>query len=328
MTDKGIAERIKIRRQELGMTQDELATLLNYKSRSSIYKIEIGENDIPHSKISEFARALETTPSYLMGWEPNETSSSDGVSYRIRTIMKYRKLSLSQLADKLSVPESELYSYIYLTPDSEFDYNDPRLFAIAEALEVNNNAFWGYYTFGDDELESYINFLLDKIHKNLTLTEKERAIVSDYINGILTDNDMLSFPENIIPLPKTKMVPLVGTIACGTPILAEENIESMVPMPEHIHADFALRCKGDSMVNARILDNDIVYIRKQETVENGEIAAVLIGNEATLKRFYRYGDTVVLRAENPSCKEFEYKKEQLNEVRILGKAVHFLSEVQ
>lgn len=133
--------------------------------------------------------------------------------------------------------------------------------------------------------------------------------------------------DNIIPLPKTKMVPLVGTIACGTPILAEENIESMVSMPEHIHADFALRCKGDSMINARILDNDIVYIRKQETVENGEIAAVLIDNEATLKRFYRYGDTVVLRAENPTFKEIEYKNEELNDLKILGKAVYFLSKV-
>lgn len=142
-----------------------------------------------------------------------------------------------------------------------------------------------------------------------------------------TKNPEIILPDNIIPLPKTKMVPLVGTIACGTPILAEENIESMVSMPEHIHADFALRCKGDSMINARILDNDIVYIRKQETVENGEIAAVLIDNEATLKRFYRYGDTVVLRAENPSFKEIEYRNEELNDLKILGKAVYFLSKV-
>lgn len=142
-----------------------------------------------------------------------------------------------------------------------------------------------------------------------------------------TKNPEIILPNNIIPLPKTKMVPLVGTIACGTPILAEENIESMVSMPEHIHADFALRCKGDSMINARILDNDIVYIRKQETVENGEIAAVLIDNEATLKRFYRYGDTVVLRAENPTFKEIEYRNEELNDLKILGKAVYFLSKV-
>lgn len=145
---------------------------------------------------------------------------------------------------------------------------------------------------------------------------------------LMGDSKSNTIIPNIIPLPKTKMVPLVGTIACGEPILANENIEEMVPMPEYINADFALRCKGDSMINARILDNDIVYIRQQETVENGEIAAVLIDNEATLKRFYRYGDTVVLRAENPNYKEFEYKKEQLNEIKILGKAVHFLSVVQ
>ena len=149
-----------------------------------------------------------------------------------------------------------------------------------------------------------------------------------WLMGADVPMDSDSTISNIIPLPKTKMVPLVGTIACGEPILANENIEEMVPMPEHINADFALRCKGDSMINARILDNDIVYIRQQETVENGEIAAVLIDNEATLKRFYRYGDTVVLRAENPNYKEFEYKKEQLNEIKILGKAVHFLSVVQ
>lgn len=149
-----------------------------------------------------------------------------------------------------------------------------------------------------------------------------------WLMGADVPMDSDSTISNIIPLPKTKMVPLVGTIACGEPILANENIEEMVPMPEHINADFALRCRGDSMINARILDNDIVYIRQQETVENGEIAAVLIDNEATLKRFYRYGDTVVLRAENPNYKEFEYKKEQLNEIKILGKAVHFLSVVQ
>lgn len=88
-------------------------------------------------------------------------------------------------------------------------------------------------------------------------------------------------------MPKTKKVPLIGTIACGTPILAVENIECDVDMPENIRADFALRCKGDSMIDAHIYDGDIVYIRKQPIVDNGEIAAVIIDDEATLKRFYR-----------------------------------------
>lgn len=177
-------------------------------------------------------------------------------------------------------------------------------------------------------IQRYANGKTKKIPVDAIQSIAKAVNVSDaYIMG-WSDEPIIPQADNIIPLPKTKMVPLVGTIACGEPILANENIEEMVPMPEYINADFALRCKGDSMINARILDNDIVYIRQQETVENGEIAAVLIDNEATLKRFYRYGDTVVLRAENPNYKEFEYKKEQLNEIKILGKAVHFLSVVQ
>lgn len=135
-------------------------------------------------------------------------------------------------------------------------------------------------------------------------------------------------PDNIIPLPKMKKIPLLGTIACGEPILATENIEALVNADENLNADFALRCKGDSMINARIFDGDIVYIREQPDVEDGEIAAVLIGEEATLKRVYKYPTKVVLRPENPLYDDMIYSKEEMNEVRILGKAVAFLSAVR
>lgn len=135
-------------------------------------------------------------------------------------------------------------------------------------------------------------------------------------------------PDNIIPLPKMKKIPLLGTIACGEPILAAENIEALINADENLNADFALRCKGDSMINARIFDGDIVYIREQPDVEDGEIAAVLIGEEATLKRVYKYPSKVVLRPENPLYDDIIYSKEEMNEVRILGKAVAFLSAVR
>lgn len=135
-------------------------------------------------------------------------------------------------------------------------------------------------------------------------------------------------PDNIIPLPKMKKIPLIGTIACGEPILAAENIEALINADENLNADFALRCKGDSMINARIFDGDIVYIREQPDVEDGEIAAVLIGEEATLKRVYKYPSKVVLRPENPLYDDMIYSKEEMNEVRILGKAVAFLSAVR
>lgn len=140
-----------------------------------------------------------------------------------------------------------------------------------------------------------------------------------------SDAESVALPDNILPMPVTYTVPLLGTIACGEPILAAENIEDNVEVPEHIHADFALRCKGDSMINARIHDGDIVYIRQQPTVNNGEIAAVLIGDEATLKRVYVYEDHVVLQPENPAYEPLVYFKDAMQAVRILGKAVGFTS---
>lgn len=131
--------------------------------------------------------------------------------------------------------------------------------------------------------------------------------------------------DNIVVFPKMNRIPLVGTIACGTPVLATQNLDGEVTVPEEINADFALRCKGDSMIDARIMSGDIVYIRQQPTVENGEIAAVLIDDEATLKRVYVSDDTVTLVACNSKYQPFVYSGEQLNQIRILGKAVGFTS---
>lgn len=132
----------------------------------------------------------------------------------------------------------------------------------------------------------------------------------------------------IIPMPTMRKVPLIGSIACGTPILAEENCEGEVDVPDHVRADFALRCKGDSMINARIFDGDIVYIRQQESVEHGEIAAVIIDDEATLKRVYLYEDHISLEAENPQYRPLVYWEAEMNNVRILGRAVAFTSVIR
>ena len=148
----------------------------------------------------------------------------------------------------------------------------------------------------------------------------------DYLLG-RNGFDVFSVP-NVEPLPDFKSVPLIGTIACGTPTLAEENIEEYVKMSKSIKADFALRCKGESMINARIFDGDIVFIRQQPDVENGEIAAVLIENEATLKRVYKYPTRIELRAENPMFPALNFEDEELRNIRIIGKAVAFISTVR
>jgi len=151
----------------------------------------------------------------------------------------------------------------------------------------------------------------------------------DYLVGRSFDDSASDVMiPNVIPMPETRKIPLVGAIACGGPILANENIEEYINIPKDLAGDFALICKGDSMINARIFDGDIVYIRQQDTVENGEIAAVLIDSEATLKRVKIYKDHIILEPENPMYKPLTYWNEEMNTVRILGKAVAFTSTVR
>lgn len=118
-------------------------------------------------------------------------------------------------------------------------------------------------------------------------------------------------------------VPIIGAIACGSPILAVENIEEYVPLPKDVVADFCLRCAGDSMINARINDGDLVYIRQQPDVDDGQIAAVLIGEETTLKRVYKRQDTLILRPANPLYEDMIFVGPELNDIEILGRAVAF-----
>ena len=200
-----LASRVRERRAMLGLSQEELAERMGYRSKSSITKLEKGVNGLPQSKLEELASALETTPAWLLGIEAAPASPPPG-----------------------------------------FD-----------------------------------------------------------------------------PLPEMTRVPLVGSIACGTPITAEQNIERYIGVPAAWHADFALTCHGSSMAPT-ICDGDIVCIRRQPEVEQGEIAAVRIGEEATLKHFHRQGNTVMLLADNAAvCPPMIFAGPQLNEIQIEGRAVGF-----
>lgn len=127
-------------------------------------------------------------------------------------------------------------------------------------------------------------------------------------------------PPGYQPMPEMVSVPLVGRIACGDPITAEENIEGHTSIPAQWHASFTLMCEGASM-EPSIHDGDLVAIRIQPTVENGQIAAVRIENEATLKRVYLYEDHIELRPENPAYPSIIRFGENMNDVHIEGKAV-------
>lgn len=142
--------------------------------------------------------------------------------------------------------------------------------------------------------------------------------VADFY-GVLID-DLLSV--NI----KENLVPLVGYIAAGSPILAEENIEDYYNIDKRIKADFCLKVKGDSMIGSHILDGDIAFIKSQPTLENGEIGAVLVsGNTATLKKVYVNKDNVILQPSNVNYQPIIISGQDLTEFRILGKLVANLS---
>lgn len=126
-----------------------------------------------------------------------------------------------------------------------------------------------------------------------------------------------------------KKIPVIGIIAAGVPILSQEDIQGYEYVTPNENIDFCLKVKGDSMINARIYNGDIVFIHKQCEVENGEIAAVQIDGEvATLKRVYYVDGNIILRPENPNYTDMVFSKKDKKIVQILGKAVSFKSEVR
>ena len=121
-------------------------------------------------------------------------------------------------------------------------------------------------------------------------------------------------------LPQAKEIPIVGRVRAGAPVLAEENIEGFLTVGNEIARGkeiFALKAKGDSMIEDGILEGDHVIIRRQDTAEDGDIGCALIGNEATLKRFQRKGNQITLKPANPKYEPIIVSK---GECRILGKA--------
>ena len=129
-----------------------------------------------------------------------------------------------------------------------------------------------------------------------------------------------NLPKEIRPAVKRRYKYL-GEIACGEPIFADEQYETYIDLESDTNADFVLKAKGDSMINARIQDGDMVFIKEQPDVNDGEIAAVIIDDEATLKRVYKYDDHISLCSENPRYKPINIKADDGKNIRIIGKAV-------
>ncbi len=140
-----------------------------------------------------------------------------------------------------------------------------------------------------------------------------------------SSEDSSLLPPNIIPMPKMKKVPLIGTIACGAPIYAEEQYGQFADVDSDVHCDFALRASGDSLDIKNLLSNGVNGVRLQDTVNDGEIAAVILDDEATLKRIRRIpGGITALEACNPTYAPIYIGAPgETRTARILGKAVAF-----
>lgn len=179
---------------------------------------------------------------------------------------------------------------------------------------------------GKNDLSQYVNGKVEPGQTKLAILGMALGVSETWLMGYDVPRDRestVNTPAGFFPVPDTYTVPRVGAIACGTPIIAEQNIETYDAVPNRIRCDFTLVCKGDSMVGAGIEDGDVVYIRQQPEVENNEIAAVMIDGEATLKYFKRVGDMVLLSPANREYEPIIVSGESLGKVKIVGKAVGF-----
>lgn len=184
---------------------------------------------------------------------------------------------------------------------------------------------------GKSSISTYLSGEYEPKQRNIYKIAQALNVSEAWLMGydVPSSTEYKSIPNGFNPLPRTVKKPRLGVISCGDPIMSEENFDGYDEVPEHINCDFTLLCEGDSMIGARICDGDTVYIKQQPTVENGQIAAILIdGTEKLLKRVYITDDSIVLQAENPAYPPRSFFKEDMNRVSIIGRAVGFYSNIK
>lgn len=313
-----IGSKIQERRKELGWTQEELAAKMGYKSKSSINKIELGINDIPQSKIVLFAEALNTTPAYLMGWE-NEQELL--ISERVSKVIKGLRgdQSLRAFADKCGVSHTTIDNLEKGLDARTGKPTQVKLSTLARIFEACNVPSDMAYLamMADDGASDLFDALIEG---NLYGTSNGDGTVRKF--GPSSRSHLSMIGANVRPVSR-KRLPMLGNVACGEPTFADEQHDTFVDAVSDVGADFCLTAKGDSMINARIFDGDILFVKQQESVDDGEIAVVLIEDETTVKRVYydKENNVITLMPENPTHKPMRFEGAKLEQIRILGKVV-------
>ncbi|MFP5528346.1 helix-turn-helix domain-containing protein [Peptococcus simiae] len=314
-------ERLKELRIDSELTQQEIADTLNL-SKSTISMYENGKRLPEYETLEAIADFFNVDMDYLTGKSDYENIHAEMMKLKEKD-GDMKGLSSFSSANGLTLETSDMNEIRHRIKQRReelgLSYQN-----LAEKTGLSKSTLQRY------ETASIKNLPLDK----LEALAKALSVSPAYLMGwqendnIVSEDIDLSSYDNILPI-KTKKIPLLGEIACGVPIYADEDRESYVEVGTDIRADFALRAKGDSMIGAYIRDGDIVFIRRQPTVEEGEIAAVIIDDEATLKRvyFHKEIDAVELRADNIAYKSLIYSGPELEQLHILGKAIAFQSDV-
>lgn len=181
---------------------------------------------------------------------------------------------------------------------------------LADILNVSQGTLssWetGRYDIGNDDLRKLAAFF---------------GVTTDYLLG--RDIDITKLPGYLGPVTENKKVPIIGSVKCGPNGLAFEYLEGYVLVDDSFTGDIiAFHCKGDSMKDMGINDGDIAIVRKQDDVENGEVAVVIVnGDEGTLKRVRKFDGGIILLPANSNYKERVFTGEDLNLVKIVGKVL-------
>lgn len=236
------------------------------------------------------------------------------IGNRIRKLREGKEISQTLLADNIGVSKQTLYKY-----EKGIITNIPSNKVEALAKELNTTP--EYLMCWTDDPRDYENdpdIQIPSEALKMGITPEQWAAFQNAEAEDARRNRNL--PSNIRPAVKRRYRYL-GKVACGEPIFADEQKETYVDLESDVRADFVLEAKGDSMINARIYDGDIVFIREQPDVQDGEIAVIIIDDETTLKRVYKYDDHISLCAENPKYKPIIVKANEGKTVRIIGKAI-------
>lgn len=318
--EETLGYRVKRERVLAKLTQDELAAKLNSlaesESRINRGMVSKWENDRETPSLENLRKLCKLFNRPMDYFAISDDVCFEGFGSAMKECREASSLSVAELAQMIRVYETDILRY---------EDGDPLSFCVAKNFTEQIAAlgfydFLNFYNIYPYDIPDEFNGDAEQYERFKKALEEDG--MRDSISAFRRENTSVQY------------VPLLGTIAAGAPILAEEHIEEYIALSVDVKADFALRVRGDSMIEANIFDGDIVFIHQQPTVENGEIAAVMLIDPvtsdavATLKRVYQTPNGMQLVPENRNYAPIIVNEDNYEGAKILGKATYYLTEAR